>query len=129
MKSHADRELEPTDEIQDLSRRVLAPQDLGPLRVLHVSDHRMTVLNVSLLHWYEDDVRVISLADEVRRVGKQGIVVVGLDVGSGGTGLSDGEADQRPIELDALGFQRVWRQVLRLEQECRVGGEMNLPRN
>ena len=126
VKAHADGELEAAHEVQDLARRVAAPQDLGALRVLHVSDDGVAVLNVGLLHRHEHDVGVVAFDDEVRGVREQRVVLVGIDVRRRRARLSDREADEMSVELDALGLQRVDGQLLRLEQERGVGGEVDL---
>src|SRR6185312_11565806 len=65
MKPHTNDELEPPNQIQDLLRRISFPQDLTPVRVLHMGDDRVAMLNVGVLHRDEHDVRVQSFHDEV----------------------------------------------------------------
>jgi hypothetical protein len=109
----------------DLAGRVPAPEDFGTLRVLHVGHHAVAVLYIGAFHGDKHDIGLIPFDHEVRRVRQQRIVIFRVDVRGGGTGLSHREADQMPIEFDALRGQRVDWRFFWFEQERGVGREVD----
>jgi hypothetical protein len=94
VQSHPNRELEMAHDVDQLARRVMAPQDFRALGFLHVRDHGMAMLNVSLLQWHEDDICVVAFDNEIGRVREQGVVLVRIDVRRGWAWLSHGEPNQ-----------------------------------
>jgi hypothetical protein len=89
----------------------------------------MAVLNVGGLHRNEHDIRIKTFHDEVRGVRQQCIILLRIDVWSGRARLPDGEADEMTVELDTLRFHGFDRQLFGLEEEGRVGREMDLASN
>jgi hypothetical protein len=102
VQPHAHREVELSHESQDLPGRVPAPENFSSLRVLHVGNHAVAVLDIGPFHRDEHDVGVIPVDHEVCRVRQQCVVIFRVDVRGGGTRLSHREADQMPAEFDAL---------------------------
>ena len=91
-------------------------------------DDRVAVLHVGLLHRDEHDFGVVALDDEVGGIREQRVVLVRVDVGSRRTGLSDGESDEVRSKSTPSACSASIGKLLGLEQECGIGGQVDLPR-
>jgi hypothetical protein len=87
--------------------------------MLHIED--------APLHWNKYNMGIVTVDHVIGGVGKQRVVGILIDVGSGEAGLADGETDKALSSVKALALHCIKRKSLRLQEESGIRGNHYLP--
>ena len=110
MKPHPDHERHVLDQSEDLAGAIFSFENVGSLRVGHLRDNGVRMLRIFVLsqfHRNENNLRVEAFGHVIGGIGKNGVVLLDVEIRRRRSRLAHGEPDERRVRVDAFLFEHL----------------------